>query len=87
MEGGALAKVDTLLLLDEAWVLTEARIGVESRALVKVGALVEGRVATFLSNSSKQKVEVHSILVIVILTRKKVLMRGKSDDESEEISP
>ena len=87
MEGGALAKEDALLLLDEAWVLTEARIWVESRALVKVGALVEGRVATFLSNSSKQKVEVHSILVIVILTRKKVLMRGKSDDESEEISP
>ena len=82
MEGGALAKVDTLLLLlYEAWVLTEARIWVESRALVEVRALMERRVATFLSNSSKKQVEVHSILVIVILT-KKVLVGGKSDDES-----
>ena len=81
MEGGALAKVDTLLLLDEPWVLTEARIWVESRALVEVRALMERRVATFLSNSSKKQVEVHSILVIVILT-KKVLVGGKSDDES-----
>jgi len=68
MEGGALTKVDTLLLLMEAEsrVLTEARVWVESRALVKVGTLVERRVATFLSNSSKKEVEVHSILVIVI---------------------
>jgi len=63
-----LTKVDTLLLLMEAEsrVLTEARVWVESRALVKVGTLVERRVATFLSNSSKKEVEVHSILVIVI---------------------
>ena len=78
MEGGALAKEDALLLLDEAWVLTEARIWVESRALVEVRAMMERRVATFLCNSSKKEVEVHSILVIVILTRKKkVLVEGR----------
>ena len=74
MEGRALAKVDTLLLLllAEPRVMTEASIWVESRALVEVRALMERRVATFLSNTSKQQVEVHSILVIVILTRNKL---------------
>ena len=72
VEGRALAKVDTLLLLllAEPRVMTEGSIWVESRALVEVRALMERRVATFLRNTSKQQVEVHSILVIVILTRK-----------------
>ena len=42
MEGGALAKVNTLLLLAEPKVLTEARIGIEpNTALVEVRGLVE----------------------------------------------
>ena len=71
VEGGALAKVNTLLLLlAEPKVLTEARIGIEpSRALVEVRGLVMvwNRVAAFVGNASKQQVEVHGILVIVIL--------------------
>ena len=56
MEGRALAEVDTLLLLlvAEPRVLTEASIWVESRALVEVRALMNRRVTTFLSNTSKQ---------------------------------
>jgi len=65
-----LAKVNTLLLLlAEPKVLTEARIGIEpSRALVEVRGLVMvwNRVAAFVGNASKQQVEVHGILVIVI---------------------
>lgn len=74
MEGRAL--IDTLLLLlllvvVEPRVLTEANIWVEScRALVEVvrALMVVKRalVATFLGNTSKQQVEVYSILVIVI---------------------
>ena len=71
VEGGALAKVNTLLLLlAESKVLTEARIGIEpSRALVEMRGLVVvwNRVAAFVGNASKQQVEVHGILVIVIL--------------------
>ena len=71
MERGTLAEVNTLLLLmAEPRVLTEAGIWVEPRALAEVRALMEGRVATILSNSSKQQVEVDSILVIVILREK-----------------
>ena len=66
-----MAKVNTLLLLlAEPKVLTEARIGIEpSRALVEVRGLVVmwNRVAAFVGNASKQQVEVHGILVIVIL--------------------
>lgn len=55
VEGRALAEVDTLLLLvAEPRVLTEASIWVESRALVEVRALMNRRVTTFLSNTSKQ---------------------------------
>ena len=55
VEGRALAQVDTLLLLvAEPRVMTEASIWVESRALVEVRALMNRRVTTFLSNTSKQ---------------------------------